>query len=55
MIINKIPLKPQIPHFGKATLPHQQEQLKQRSAFTDKEIDTLVYELCGLSEEEIKL
>jgi len=38
-----------------ATLPHQQEQLKQRIAFTDKKIDTLVYELYGLSEEEVKI
>ena len=36
-------------------LPHQQEQLKQRIAFTDKKIDTLVYELYGLSEEEVKI
>ena len=26
-----------------ATLPQQQEQLKQRIAFTDKKIDALVY------------
>jgi hypothetical protein len=32
-----------------------QQQLKQRIAFTDKKIDALVYELYGLSEEEIKL
>ena len=38
-----------------ATLPHQQEQLKQRIAFTNKKIDALVYELCGLSEKEIKI
>ena len=38
-----------------ATLPHQQEQLKQRIAFTDKKIDALVYELYGLSEEEVKI
>ena len=38
-----------------ATLEHQQGQLKQRIAFTDKKIDTLVYELYGLSEEEVKI
>jgi hypothetical protein len=38
-----------------ATLPHQQEQLKQRIAFTGKKIDALVYELYGLSEEEVKI
>jgi hypothetical protein len=38
-----------------ATLQHQQEQLKQHIAFTDKKNDALVYELYGLSEEEIKI
>lgn len=38
-----------------ATLPHQQEQLKQRIAFTDKKIDALAYELYGLTEEEVKI
>jgi hypothetical protein len=38
-----------------ATLPYQQEQLKQRITFTDKKIDVLVYELYGLSEEEVKI
>lgn len=37
------------------TLPHQKEQLQQRIAFTDKKIDALVYELYGLTEEEIKI
>lgn len=37
------------------TLPQQQEQLQQRIAFTDKKIDTLVYELYGLSEEEVRI
>ena len=36
-------------------LPQQQELLKQRIAFTDKKIDALVYELYGLSEEEVKI
>ena len=38
-----------------STLLHQQEQLKQRIAFTDKKIDALIYELYDLSEEEIKI
>jgi len=37
-----------------STLLHQQEQLKQRIAFTDKKIDALIYELYGLSEEKVK-
>lgn len=32
-----------------------QERLKQRLTYTDKKIDTLVYELYGLTEEEIKV
>jgi len=39
---------------GSKTLSHQQEQLKQRIAFTDKKIDVLIYELYGLSEEKVK-
>jgi hypothetical protein len=38
-----------------AALPHQQEQLKQRIAFTDKKIDAHVYALYELSEEEVKI
>ena len=41
--------------FMQRMLPQQQEQLKQRIAFTHKKIDALVYELYGLSEEEIKI
>jgi len=37
-----------------STLLHQQEQLKQRIAFTDKQIDALIYELYGLREEKVK-
>lgn len=36
-------------------LPQEQEQLKQRIDYTDKKIDSLVYELYGLTEEEIKI
>jgi hypothetical protein len=38
-----------------ATLPEQKEQLKARIDYTDKKIDKLVYELYGLTEEEIKI
>ncbi|MBP9096074.1 MAG: restriction endonuclease subunit M, partial [Ignavibacteria bacterium] len=33
----------------------EQERLKQRISYTDKTIDALVYELYGLTEEEIKV
>lgn len=33
----------------------EQERLKQRITYTDKKIDALVYELYGLTEEEIKV
>ncbi len=39
----------------KAKLATQQEQIKQRITYTDKKIDALVYELYGLTEEEIKV
>jgi hypothetical protein len=41
--------------FKTSLIPYQQEQLKQRIAFTDKKIDALVYALYGLSEEEISV
>ena len=33
--------------------PHEQESLKRTIAATDKQIDALVYELYGLTEEEV--
>lgn len=39
----------------KATLPEQKEQLKARISYTDKKIDSLVYQLYGLTEEEIRI
>lgn len=39
----------------KASLPNEIEQLEQRIAHTDKKIDRLVYQLYGLTEEEIKI
>lgn len=37
------------------TLPQQLESLEQRIAYTDEKINRLVYELYGLTEEEIKI
>jgi len=36
----------------KAKTPHEQESLQRQIAATDKQIDALVYELYGLTEEE---
>jgi DNA polymerase III alpha subunit len=38
-----------------AVLPEQKEQIKARINYTDKKIDKLVYELYGLTEEEIRI
>jgi hypothetical protein len=35
--------------------PHEQESLQRTIAATDKQIDLLVYELYGLTEEEIRI
>ncbi len=37
----------------KAKTPHEQKSLQRTSATTDKQIDTLVYELCGLTENDV--
>jgi hypothetical protein len=39
----------------KAKTPHEQESVQRQIAATDKAIDTLVYELYGLTEEEIRI
>ncbi|HTW92178.1 MAG TPA: hypothetical protein VMH22_10770 [bacterium] len=39
----------------KAKTPHEQESLQRQTATTDSAIDTLVYELYGLTEEEIQI
>ena len=39
----------------KARTPHEQESLQRQIAATDKQIDALVYELYGLTEEEIRI
>ena len=38
-----------------ATLPHSQEMLQRQIDATDRQIDRLVYELYGLSDEEIRV
>jgi len=37
------------------TAPQEKERLERQIEFTDKAIDSLVYELYGLNEEEIKI
>ena len=39
----------------KAKTPHEQESLQHQIAATDKQIDQLVYELYGLTEDEIRI
>ena len=39
----------------KAKTPHEQESLQRQIAATDKSIDALVYELYGLTEDEIAI
>ena len=39
----------------KAKTPHEQESLKRQVAATDKQIDGLVYELYGLTEDEVRI
>ncbi len=39
----------------KAKTPHEQESLQRQIAVTDKDIDTLVYELYGLTKDEIRI
>ena len=38
-----------------ARTPHEQTALQRQIEATDRQIDTLVYELYGLTEEEIKI
>jgi len=39
----------------KAKMPHEQESLKRSIAATDAQIDQLVYELYGLTEDEVRV
>jgi hypothetical protein len=39
----------------KAKTPHEQESLKRTIAATDNQIDALVYELYGLTEDEVRI
>ena len=41
--------------FAAAKTPHEQENLKRQIDATDQQIDRLVYELYGLSEDETKI
>ncbi len=38
-----------------ARTPHEQGVLAAQIAATDRQIDRLVYELCGLSEDEVRI
>jgi hypothetical protein len=40
---------------GRGRTPQEQEMVKREIESTDREIDQLVYELYGLSEDEIKI
>jgi hypothetical protein len=42
-------------HLQEARTPHEQTTLQRQIEATDRQIDTLVYELYGLTEEEIKI
>ena len=39
----------------KAETPHEQESIQRQIAATDKQIDALVYELYGLTGDEIRI
>jgi hypothetical protein len=41
--------------FPKAKTPHESEALQRQIAFTDGQIDELVYELYGLTKDEIRV
>ncbi len=38
-----------------ARMPHKQTALPRQIEATDRQIDVLVYELCGLTKEEIRI
>lgn len=40
---------------AKATIPHEKQMIQRQINATDNQIDTLVYELYGLTEEEMKI
>lgn len=42
-------------HLTEASTPHEQTSLRRQIEFTDRQIDSLVYELYGLTDEEIKI
>ena len=45
----------QVPRSGRAKHPQEKEQLRRRIEATDRRIDQLVYELYGLTDEEIRI
>jgi hypothetical protein len=54
------PLRPTPPNqrdkqLPKAKTPHESEALQRQIAFTDGQIDELVYELYGLTKDEIRV
>ena len=48
----EVDLRKQLP---KAKTPHEQESLQRQITATDKQIDTLVYEFYGLTEDEVRI
>ena len=40
---------------AKATIPHEKQMIQRQIDATDNQIDTLVYELYGLTEEEKRI
>ena len=48
-------LHKEVGRIGNPQGPHAQERLERQIQVTDKAIDSLVYELYGLNEEEIKI
>lgn len=52
MVATVLKLHEELP---KARTPHDKELIERRISATDKQIDSLVYELYGLTEDEIKI
>jgi hypothetical protein len=52
LVERMLDLNKQLP---KAKTPHESEALQRQVAFTDRQIDELVYELYGLSKDEIRV
>ena len=52
LVENMLKLHKDLP---KAKTPHEAEALQRQIAATDRQVDTLVYELYGLTEDEIRI